>query len=69
MVRGRGSNSGPIGLNEMQDIIINYSPFAIWIPRAMHSLQLVGQNAVESSTIVAILFAFIPNQYDLISQS
>ena len=27
----------------------------------VHSLNLVGQNSVESKTIVAILIAFIPN--------
>ena len=53
--------------NEMQDIIINYSPLSIWIPHTAHSLKLVGRNAVESSTI-ALLFAFIPNQYNLFSQ-
>ena len=53
--------------NDMQYIIINDSQFAIWIPHAAHSLNLVGQNSVESSTIVAILFAFIPNQCNLFS--
>ena len=36
---------------------------------AVHSLNLVGENAVESSTIVAILFAFIPNKYNLFFQT
>ena len=36
---------------------------------AVHSLNLDGQNAVESSTIVAILFAFIPNKYNLFIQT
>ena len=58
----------PGRFNDMQYIIINYSPFAIWITHATHSLNLVGQNSVESSIIVAILFAFIPNQYNLFSQ-
>ena len=35
---------------------------------AVHYLNLVGQNAVESSTIVAILFAFIQNQYHLLAK-
>ena len=34
-----------------------------------YSLNLVGQNAVKSSTSVAIFFAFIPNQYHLFSQT
>ena len=34
--------------NEMQDIIKNYSPFAICIPHNAHLLNLVGQYAVES---------------------
>ena len=38
----------------------------IW---AVHSLNMVGKNAVESSTIVAILFAFIPNKYNLVIQT
>ena len=35
---------------------------------AVHSLNLVGQNAVESSTIVAILIAFIPNKNHLFAK-
>ena len=35
---------------------------------SVYSLNLVGQNAVESSTIVVILFAFIPNKYNLLSK-
>ena len=54
-----------IRFNEIQDVIINHSPLPIFIPYAAHSIHLVGKNAVESSTIVALLFAFIPNQYSL----
>ena len=36
---------------------------------SVHSLNLVGKNAVESSIIVAIMFAFIPNKYNLFIQT
>ena len=61
--------------NKMNDIIIYHSPLSIWIPYdmghicAVHSLNLVGQNAVQSSTIVAILFTFIQNKYNLFIQT
>ena len=45
--------------------IVNMDPHIC----AVHSLNLVGKNAVESSTIVAILFAFIPNKYNLFIQT
>ena len=37
--------------------------------RVVHSLNLVEQNSVESLTIVAILIDFIPNKYNLFSQT
>ena len=65
----------------MNDIIIYHSPLSIYgryrryAPYdmghicAVHSLNMIGQNAVQSSTIVEILFAFIPNKYNLFIQT
>ena len=51
----------------------NHSPLSIWIhiSRYLHCVFLKSgwQNAVKSSTSVAIFFAFIPNQYNLFSQT
>ena len=41
-------------LNEMQYIIIYNILMEICNPRTAHSLNMVGQNAVESSTITGI---------------
>ena len=45
------------------------SPYDMGHICAVHSLNLVGQNVVQSSTIVAMLFAFIPNKYNLLIQT
>ena len=49
-----------------------YGPYMVNMDQhiyTVYSLNLVGQNAVKSSTSVAILFDFIPNQYNLFSQT
>ena len=39
----------------------------MWIPCAAHSLNLVDQNVVESSTTVSSYFAFIQRLYTFFS--
>ena len=49
-----------------------YGPYMVNMDQhiyTVYSLNLVGKNAVKSSTSVAILFDFIPNQYNLFSQT
>ena len=53
--------------NGMQAIIQNHNPLAMWIPCAAHSLNLVGQYSVESSTTVSY-FAFIQILYTFFSK-
>ena len=53
--------------NGMQVYIQNHNPLAMLIPYAAHSLNLVGQYAVESSTTVSSYFAFIQRLYTFFS--
>ena len=53
--------------NGMQVHIKNHNPLAMWIPCAAHSLNVVDQYAVESSTTVSSYFAFIQRLYTFFS--
>ena len=52
----------------MQAHIKNHNPLAMWISCAAHSLNLVGQYSVESSTTVASYCAFIQRLYTFFSK-